>query len=183
MKVLDSTKMLAKKRLILPIIGIVSALSIGIVSTVAGFQDSGTVEIQSTAGTLNLSLSTSEQYYNYPALLNVTDMIPDREYSSNSTIRNTSNIPIEYTITAREPFIWPAQTPVQITDLAQLTIKIDDVQVYSGRYGALSLPAMTLNPNQSHIITTSVFLPNGPDIGSVNSSDNSLEFKISFRQI
>lgn len=131
-------------------VAIIVSISLGIVSTVASFQQAGTSSITANAGSINLGVGQAGQK-NYTFDLG-NQWYPGKSDTKSLAVSNSGNLPMKYSVSS----------PLITNDLlAQIDViaRINGSVVYQGKMNAIVIPLRNLAANSSENIDFSLTWP------------------------
>lgn len=164
MKLWKSTfRMKTRTKAVLCLTSVVTLVSVGGISTYAGYTDNGSSQIIASAGTIKLSIGTvNSKYFSYSlGTLWPEYPIPDK----NLKIMNTGTAPMKYNIKI---------TTTALTELDKtldVTIKNGSITLYQGKVAYVDTVVQTIPGQGNHDLTWSFVWPKNDD-----SVDNKLAY-------
>lgn len=131
-------------------IAIIGSMSLGIVSTVASFQEKGEASITANAGSINLGL---DKVGTKTHVLDLGDKwYPGKSDTKSLTVYNSGNLPMKYSVASS----LPSET---LADQIDVTATINGSVVYQGKMNSISVPVRILAKNASEVIEFSLTWP------------------------
>lgn len=130
-------------------------ISIGVISTYAGYNTSGSSQITAAAGTLSISTTTGYSY-NGDSFVNPTAWVSAKvntDVSHTITVKNTGTVPVKYSLTPH-----PDRTADSklFSPFWNATIKDGDTVHYNGPLSTISTASLSIPANTTKNITVAL---------------------------
>lgn len=136
---------------ILAAVSAVSLISIGGVSTYAGYTDSSQITVNAAAGRTSVNVTSDVVgAYGIPAVISYDEFTAGDSRTSNMTVVNTGTTPVRYSMISGDGTTRPG------TEGFQVTVKAGSTTLYSGAPDNMGFRNRKLEAGATDIITTTI---------------------------